>query len=107
MNSPVAFIEKQRKLRGLNPRQLATAAGMNVSTLHRILAGENEPRRSTLEPLARYFGVSVDEMFADTPQNIESVPARGSRLFNEVMDLPEAERAELLSKIAASLSRRE
>lgn len=53
----------------MNPRTLAKSAGMNYSTLHRILHGQGEPRRSTLKPLARFYKVELDEFFQYQPGN--------------------------------------
>lgn len=52
--------------RGLNPNSLARAVHQRVKqpTIHRFLSGEaSEPRRSTLEPVAKYFNVEVDAFF--------------------------------------------
>lgn len=48
---------------GLNPNALAKAARANQPTLFRILSGEVEdPRSKTLEPIAAFFGVSVETL---------------------------------------------
>lgn len=50
--------------RGLNPYSLANAApGVNQPTLFRILSGESkDPRTSTLQPIADFFWVSVEDL---------------------------------------------
>lgn len=46
---------------GINPTALAKATGVQQPTIHRILKGESDdPRTATVQPLADYFGVSVD-----------------------------------------------
>lgn len=49
--------------RDTNATALAEATGVPQPTIHRILTGETaDPRTKTLEPLARYFGVSVSDL---------------------------------------------
>ena len=49
--------------RGINPIALAKATGVQQPTIHRILKGESDdPRTATVQPLADYFGVSVEFM---------------------------------------------
>lgn len=46
---------------GLNPTSLSRATGVPQPSIHRVVSGDSlEPKRATLEPLAAYFGVSVD-----------------------------------------------
>lgn len=46
---------------GINPTVLAKATGVQQPTIHRILKGESDdPRTATLQPLADYFGVTVE-----------------------------------------------
>lgn len=46
---------------GINPTALAKATGVQQPTIHRILKGESDdPRTATVQPLADYFGVSVE-----------------------------------------------
>jgi len=45
---------------GINPTVLARETKVNQPSIFRILSGESkEPRRATLEPIAKYFGVSL------------------------------------------------
>lgn len=63
MGSPRDYIVRRIKREGTNPNKLAKDAGMNPSTVHRILnEPEIETRASTLKPLARYWKVSVQEI---------------------------------------------
>lgn len=49
---------------GENPNSLAKKTGVAQSTIQRLLANDTkEPRRSTLEPIARYYGFPVDAFF--------------------------------------------
>lgn len=48
---------------GHNPNSLAEASGASQPNIFRILEGESgEPRRKTIEPLANYFGVIVEDL---------------------------------------------
>lgn len=52
--------------RGLNPNSLAKASGAKQPQIHRFLTGvSREPRRSTLEPVAAYFGIPVEALFSE------------------------------------------
>lgn len=49
---------------GENPNSLAKKTGVAQSTIQRLLANDTkEPRRSTLEPIAKYYGFPVDAFF--------------------------------------------
>ncbi|AQW29109.1 helix-turn-helix transcriptional regulator [Ralstonia syzygii subsp. celebesensis] len=49
--------------RGTNPTAVSKDTGVPQPTIHRILRGTSEdPRTSTLEPLADYFNVTVEEL---------------------------------------------
>lgn len=51
---------------GLNPTSLERASGVAQPTIYRILKGESQdPRTATIQPLARYFGVTVADLRAD------------------------------------------
>ncbi len=46
-------------------RKLAKAAGVGVTTLARMEAGEWDPRLSTLQKLAKTLGVTVAELIGE------------------------------------------
>ena len=49
---------------GLTPNAVAAKAKGSQPQLHRFLSGESrEPRRSTLAPFARFFGIPVDAFY--------------------------------------------
>jgi transcriptional regulator with XRE-family HTH domain len=53
---------------GENSHSLATKTGVTQPTIYRIASGETrEPRRKAVEKLAKFFGLSVDEMYGHTP----------------------------------------
>lgn len=105
MSTVAEYIEAEMKARGLKPRTLAMAAGMNYSTLHRILHAQGEPRRTTLEPLAKYFKVSIDQMFSGEKPKPTTPKKRAESIYRELMTLPPDERAAVLARVAGSLSK--
>lgn len=53
----------------MSENQLAEATGVPQPTINRILRGESrDPRDSTLVPIARYFGVSVEALRRGTSE---------------------------------------
>lgn len=55
--------------RGENPNSLAPKTGVPQPTIFRILTGESkEPRRTNIEKLARFFGVTAEEMYSGVRQ---------------------------------------
>lgn len=58
-------VNAERKESG-NENELARVTGVKQPTIHRILTGESrEPRRSTLEKLAVYFGITADDFYSE------------------------------------------
>ena len=56
-------LKRLMESRAISARKLATETGMNRSTLSSILSGTNEsPRDKTLEPLAKFFSVSLGQL---------------------------------------------
>ena len=77
MQNPSEYIKHRMELDGDNVHSLAKKAKMNHSTLHRIIHEESETRRSTLTPLARYYGIEVDEFYREIERNpLEGLPLR-------------------------------
>jgi len=103
MANPADFIWREMVERGLNPLGLARAAKMNVSTVHRILNEQGEPRRKTLEPLAAFFRCSVDDMYGDDLSRPPLSPEEeADKVYDDLMSLPPALRQRVLARIAAS-----
>lgn len=69
MGNPADYIKHRMQVDGDSVHSLAKKAKMNHSTLHRIMHSENEVRRSTLAPLAAYYGVDVDDFYREPEQN--------------------------------------
>jgi SOS-response transcriptional repressor LexA len=57
----LTFLLQQR---GITATALARTTGVQQPTLHRILKGTSaDPRSATLQPLADYFGVTLDDLY--------------------------------------------
>jgi putative transcriptional regulator len=58
-------VRELRTLRGLAQGQLAEAMGVSRQTINSIETGRYTPSLPLAIALARYFGVTVEEMFDD------------------------------------------
>jgi transcriptional regulator with XRE-family HTH domain len=75
---------------GLNPNSLAARLGQRPpqATIFRILSGESEtPRDATLEPLARHFGVTVQQLRYERLASLSGAPAPLSPQVQELAEL--------------------
>src|SRR3954469_2229891 len=86
------------RLRALRPRQeitlaeLSAATGISVSTLSRLESGARRPTLELLLPLARTFGVTLDELVDAPPTGDPRVHMRPVRR-NGMTLLPLSRRA--------------
>lgn len=54
--------------RRMNPSELAREVQMPTPTIHRLVTGKStRPYRSSLEPIANYFHISVDQLIGNEP----------------------------------------
>ena len=54
----------------IHEAELARQTGIPQPTLHKIMTGKTtDPRISTIQTLADYFGVTLDALYAETPLN--------------------------------------
>ena len=61
-------IKKQRKRLGVSQGQLANAIGVSRQALTRWESGAGTPDLDNVKALARFFGISLDQLFEFTPQ---------------------------------------
>ena len=55
---------------GITPRDFSKAIKMPYATLHQLLNDDNiVPKISTLRPISRYFGITIDQLIGDAPLN--------------------------------------
>jgi transcriptional regulator with XRE-family HTH domain len=65
MTTPVSLIIRQRRrAAALSQTELAERAGLSQTWISRLERGEENPTLSTLEALARGFGITLSELFA-------------------------------------------
>lgn len=68
MDLPIgARIRRWRQHRGMTLKQLAEAAGLHTSSLHRMEHSQQEPKHSDLSALANAIGISLADFYALTP----------------------------------------
>ena len=60
--------------KGLSPSFVMNAIGLSAAT-YSCWTDESVPRKTTLLKLADYFGVTVEDLLADEPPQIEKAPA--------------------------------
>ncbi len=59
--------------RRINSTELAHAVDLPQPTVHRLVTGKStRPYRSSLEPIADYFSISVDQLIGEKPLPVES-----------------------------------
>jgi len=68
-----------RRQNGWTLAELATKVGMSEGPLGRIERGINAPSAAVIYRLAKVFGVSVNALFADAEQDIQSMRFKGRR----------------------------
>lgn len=88
MNKLAANLRKLMSREGnLSENQLSRNTGVPQPTIHRVLSGRVEdPRDSTLRPIADYFRVSVEELRTTLPETgkvREAVAAYGVKVADE------------------------
>jgi transcriptional regulator with XRE-family HTH domain len=55
-------IKKLREHKGLMQKEVANAAGIHASNYSKIEKGEREPSIEALDNIAKFFGMTVDEI---------------------------------------------
>lgn len=56
----------------LTIEMLAQELDLSISTINRLLMGsKSDPKLSTLKPVAKFFGVSIDELIGERPINLK------------------------------------
>ena len=81
------YIKKRKKEQGLTNDTLAEKSGIAIGTLNKLLSGASQdPKLSTLLPLANALGCTLDEMLGMTK---EERPALSSELMQKYTELDE------------------
>lgn len=85
--SRIPNLKKLRTERQLTQAQLADAIGVSPRTLMRWEAGDGEPTATDLLALARFFGISIDQLVADlTPSETPGALPRVAELSGSQLD---------------------
>jgi len=57
-------IKAFRKLKGISQSELSEKSGLSALTIIRLESGRNSPTISTLEKVAKVFGITVKELIS-------------------------------------------
>jgi transcriptional regulator with XRE-family HTH domain len=83
--------------KGITQKELSDAIGVPTSNVNNWIVGLKLPRSGALEKLAAFFGVTVADLFAE-PGKAPRTPSKILLELNKIAaDLPENQRARLLS----------
>lgn len=98
-----------RVAKGLSQQQLAEALGMTRSRVNYYERAATNPSMEVVEKVAAYFGVSVGELFNDTPRGKSKPgpPSQFAKLAEQLDKLPRAKQkfvAEMLEGILKQAS---
>lgn len=73
--SKIPNLQRLRTERRLTQPQLADAIGISKRTILRWEAGDGEPAASDLQALARFFGISIDQLVSElAPTEFRALP---------------------------------
>ena len=72
-------ISEIRKKKGISQTQFANAIGVETSTISRIETGKSDPSAVTLFAIAKFFQVSVDDLY--TKKTDEQIKFEREREF--------------------------
>lgn len=75
--------------RRLNPSELAREVDLPTPTVHRLVTGKStRPYRSSLEPIANFFSVSVDQLIGEEPlPNLSDAKSRSLKQ-KKIIEIP-------------------
>jgi transcriptional regulator with XRE-family HTH domain len=62
-------LRKVRMESGLTLKKLSEGSGVHIRTLLRLEASIGNPKIDTLADIAKYFGMTVDDLFLKKPVN--------------------------------------
>jgi phage repressor protein C with HTH and peptisase S24 domain len=79
------FIKKRKKEQGLTNDALAERSGIAIGTLNKLLSGASQdPKLSTLLPLAGALGCTPDEMLGIAKESAPTLPADLAKKYTEL-----------------------
>lgn len=79
------YIKRRKKEQGLTNDALAEKSGISVGTLNKLLSGASQdPKLSTLLPLASALGCTLDEMLGMTKETLPALPTELAKKYTEL-----------------------
>ncbi len=82
----ILYLIKKYKI---NTAQLSKKINVPQPTIHRLVSGEMEdPKLSILNNIAKYFGISLDELITHDAQSIENSSQTHSNIVKQVFQIP-------------------
>jgi transcriptional regulator with XRE-family HTH domain len=71
----------------MKPVDLARELNMPQPTIHRLVTGKStRPYKSSLEPIAKYFDVTVDQLIGEDPRLIDwETPEENNQALQKVV----------------------
>lgn len=88
---------------GLNSNQLAQDLGLPFMTVRRLLSGQTvDPRIGTLQLLANYFDISIDDLLSSDPSDLKTQPGKIKPRFVPILDWQTAQDTEDISELDLS-----
>ena len=67
-------VERMMDKRRMSFMDMAKAAGVSKTCIAKVIAGETDARSSTLFAIADFFGVTLNDLYADHPSAAVSLP---------------------------------
>ena len=86
-----AILKRLLFQKDLKPVDLARKLNIPQPTIHRIVTGKStRPYRSSLEPIAKYFSLNVEQLLGEEPLPSESLETDGNHILtiNKVKHIP-------------------
>lgn len=90
------------KKEGISQRDLAKKIQINESAMSRYLSGERTPRIDIATKLARYFGISVEELLDEQTKDENFIELRGLVARN-ASNLSNKEISELITLLSKNI----
>lgn len=88
-NRLASNLQELMRTRKINPTALARETGIGQPVIYRIATGETDnPTLSTLHPIAKYFGISINQLIGDEPLDQLHSPKKVTRI--PIIDMAQA-----------------
>lgn len=101
-------LKAYREQKGLLQKEVANAVGVHPSNYSKMEKGERDVSIEVADKLAKYFGVSLDElvhMSGDVPEEVSIVDKSVSERINLIQQLEEEDKKALFRIIDSMLTK--